>query len=64
MGQHSAAKRGFTSARKSELWPIWQRHQNRPFFVNLQRGDQGKIAQKVGRTRRLQKHLDANPIVS
>ena len=30
------------------------RLQNRPFFEILQRGDQGKIAQKVGRTRRLQ----------
>ena len=36
-----------------------QRHQNRPFFEILQRGDQGKIAQKVGRTRRLQKHPTA-----
>ena len=38
------------SAGKSELWPISQRHQNRPFFEILQRGDQGKMAQKVGRT--------------
>ena len=46
---------------KSELWPISQRHQNRPFFEILHRGDQGKIAQKVGRARGLFKHLGANP---
>ena len=49
---------------KSELWPISQRHQNRPFFEILHRGDQGKIAQKVGRARGLFKHLGANPIDS
>ena len=32
-------------------------------FVILQRGDQRKIAQNVGRTRGILKHLDANPFV-
>ena len=34
------------------------------FFEILQRGDQGKIAQKVGRTRRFQKHPAANFILN
>ena len=43
-GQHSAANRGSKSAGNSELWPILQKHQNRPFFEILQRGDQGRMA--------------------
>ena len=58
IGQHFAA---LEVLGKSELWPISQRHQNRPFFEILHRGDQGKIAQKVGRARGLFKHLGANP---
>ena len=33
------------------------------FLKFFKGGDQGKIAQKVGRTRRLQKHPAANPIL-
>ena len=42
----------------------FRRHQNRPFFEILQNGDQGKIAQKVGRTRKFQKHPAAKPILN
>ena len=49
------------SAGNSEIWPILKRHQNRTFFEILQRGDQGNIAQKVGRTCSLPKHPAANP---
>ena len=41
-----------------------QRQQNGLFFEILQRGDKRKIAQKVGRTRRLQKHPVANFIIN
>ena len=33
---------------------------NRPFSEILQRGDQGKLLQKVGRLQGLEKHLGAN----
>ena len=33
-----SANRGSKSAGNSELWPIWQKHQNRPFFEILHMG--------------------------
>ena len=46
IGQHFAANRGSKSARKAELWQIRQGGLNRPFSEILQRGNQGKLAQK------------------
>ena len=39
-------KSGSKSARKAEFWQIGQSGLNRPFSEILQRGDQGKMAQK------------------
>ena len=41
-----AANRGSKSARKAELWQIWQGHLNRAFSEILQRWDQGKPLEK------------------
>ena len=53
IGQHSGANGGSKSARKAQLWEILQRHLTRPFSEILLRGDQGKMAEKVGRTKGL-----------
>ena len=53
-------KRRLQKCSNSQQWQIKQRHLNRPFFEILQRGDQGKNAQKVGRLDGLEKHLGAN----
>ena len=50
IGQHSGANGGSKSARKAQLREILQGHLNRPFSEILLRGDQGKMAEKVGRT--------------
>ena len=39
-------KRRLQSVRKAEFWQIGQSDLNRPFSEILQRGDQGKMAQK------------------
>ena len=39
-------KGGSKSVRKGEIWQIGQSDLNRPFSEILQRGDQGKMAQK------------------
>ena len=44
--QRFAANGGFKRARKAEFWQIGQSDLNRPFSEILQRGDQGKMAQK------------------
>ena len=41
-----AANGASESVRKAEFWQIGQSDLNRPFSENLQRGDQGKMAQK------------------
>ena len=48
MGQHFATNRDSKSARKAELWKIWQGHLNRTFSEILQIGDQGKLLKNVG----------------
>ena len=49
--QHSGESGRSKSARKAQLLEILQRHLNRPFLKILLRGDQGKMAEKVGRTK-------------
>ena len=49
-------KRRFPKCPQSRAMTIWQRHQNRPFLEIWQRGDQGKMAEKVGRLRGLKNH--------
>ena len=44
--QPFAANGGSKSVCKAEFWQIGQSDLNRPFSEILQRGDQGKIAQK------------------
>ena len=44
--QPFSANGGSKSARKAEFWQTGQSDLNRPFSEILQRGDQGKIAQK------------------
>ena len=44
--QRFAANGGSKRARKAEFWQIGQSDLNRPFSEILQRGDQGKMAQK------------------
>ena len=58
--QHFAANRGSQSARKAELWQIWQGHPHRAFSEILQSCDQGKLLRKLGH----KKHLGANTIIS
>ena len=57
IGQHSGANGGSKSARKAQLLEILQGHPNRPFSEILLRGDQGKLAEKVGRTKGLKNTL-------
>ena len=44
--QPFAGNGGFKSVRKAEFWQIGQSDLNQPFAEILQRGDQGKMAQK------------------
>ena len=44
--QPFAANGGSKSVRKAEIWQIGKSDLNRPFSEILQRGDQGKMAQK------------------
>ena len=48
IGQLFGANGGFKSARKTGLSQIPQGNPNRPFSEILQRGDQGKLGEKVG----------------
>ena len=59
IAQHFAANRGSLSARKAELWQIWQGHPQRAFSEILQSCDQGKVLPKEGQ----KKHPGANAIV-
>ena len=63
IGQHSGANGGSKRARKAQLWEILQGHLNRPFSEMLLRGDQGKMAEEVGRTKALEKLLSANNLI-
>ena len=58
------ANDGSKSARKAELWQVPQGHPNRPFSEILQRGDQGKLGQKVGLLKGSWKKLGANAVKS
>ena len=49
--QPFAANGGSKSVRKAEFWQIGQSDLNRPFSEILQRGDQGKMAQKEAQLR-------------
>ena len=62
--EHFAANCASISARRAELWQIFQGDLNRPFSEILPRGDQRKMLKKVGRLYGLQKHPSANPIIS
>ena len=53
IAQHSGANGGSKSARKALLGEILQGHLNRSFSEILLTGDQGKMAEKVGRTKGL-----------
>ena len=55
IGQLFGARGGSKRSGKAELWQIPQGHPNRPFSETLQRGDQGKLGQKVGRLKGLEK---------
>ena len=44
--QPFSANGGSKNVRKAEVWEIGQSDLNRPFSEILQRGDQGKMAQK------------------
>ena len=59
-----AAKSGSKGTRKAEFWQISQEHQNHAFSEILQKGNQRKIVQKVGRLRGLEKHPSGNPAIS
>ena len=48
IGQLFGANGGSKSARKAELGQIPQGNPNRQFSLILERGDQGKLGQKVG----------------
>ena len=56
MGQLSGGNGGSKSARKTGLWQIPQGNPNRPVSEILQRGDQGKLGQKVGLLKGLEKN--------
>ena len=63
IGQHSNANGGSKSARKAQLREILQGNLNRPFSEILLRGNQGKMAEKVGQTKKFEKHLSANNVI-
>ena len=53
IGQHSGANGGSKSARKTQLLEILKGHLNRPLSKILLREDLGKMAEKVGQTKKL-----------
>ena len=60
MAAHFAANRGSQSARKAELWQIWQGDSHRAFSEILQSCEQGKVLQKEDH----KQHPGANAIMS
>ena len=61
IGQLFGANGGSKSARKAGLLQIPQGHPNRPFSEILQRGDQGKLGEKVGLLKGLEKNSAQMP---
>ena len=60
IGQYFAAIGCYKTPGNVELRQIRQGHLNRAFSEILQRGDQRKLVQKLGRLKGLEKHLGAN----